>query len=322
MPSLDPIHWLSAVLILLAGGLAFILLFRAFTTLRRGLRPARANTESGLTEEKKEKTEFVIDAFSRMVQQLKEKEKELQQFRSLAENRALEAESDNRTLREQMEMNRRLALLGEMSAGIAHEFRNAMGTILGYARLAGKGLPPDAPEQPYLAAIVEEIGALNTIIQDLLNYGKPLALHGAPVDLTVLIRKVMEGGSRDREKPPEVALHLPNSVMADVDEILMRQALTNLIRNALDAMPDGGELEVSCLALPEGTVEIRISDTGPGIPKENREKIFLPFFTTKPKGTGMGLALVQKIVLAHGGRIRVENGESGGTTFVITLRKG
>jgi signal transduction histidine kinase len=305
----------AAAVILIAGGIAALFVIR-------GLKALRSQDDlPDLPDEKKEKADFIIDAFGRVVQQLKEKEQELLLLRSQAERRASDAEHHNIILIEQMEMKKRLSLLGEMSAGIAHEFRNSLANILGYARLASKRLPEDDPGTKYLTAAIDEIAALNTIIQDLLNYGKPLTLQCREVDLPDLLAQTVEKTLQDRGGSIQARVDLPSSpVRVSGEPVWLRQVLANLIHNAADAMPGGGEIAFRLTPDDSGEwVELRVSDTGGGIPEEHIEKIFLPFFTTKAKGTGMGLALAHKIILAHGGEIRVERGNGRGTTFVILL---
>jgi len=187
-------------------------------------------------------------------------------------------------------------------------------------------------------------------MKELLSYGKPLTPSIAPVDLNGLIRKALDTVLKKFNGIKiGVDLIIPELTPIDLDEILMRQAFQNLIQNALEAMPDGGNLKIEVRSekplprlpsplkgegqgeggmaerrdRPSGPsnkgIEILISDTGPGIPQEGLEKIFLPFYTTKPRGIGMGLPIVHKIVLAHGGSIGVESEKGRGTTFKIYL---
>jgi signal transduction histidine kinase len=173
-------------------------------------------------------------------------------------------------------------------------------------------------------AIVSELKAMDHLIHDLLSFGRKTPLNKGGVSAEPLLRKlvpqIIEGldGIRPRVKmefsdPPPVILG---------DEILLRQAFLNLIQNACDAMPGGGELTIEGRLLvleKKATVLIQIEDTGIGIAKEHIEKIFVPFFTRKEKGTGLGLAIVHKIILSHGGRIRVESEPGKGTLFQIYL---
>jgi len=242
-------------------------------------------------------------------------------------------------LQEQVELRRRLAELGEVSAGIAHEFRNYMGTIMGYARLVAKSLKPDDPAAKMALAINEELKAMNRLIDDLLNFGRHTELSISPTDLAgLLTRSVAHMTPRSTEQRVTVSVDLPSSdgsvgagglaggsgnlPIIWVDEGLLYQALLNLYANALDAMPAGGAMTVRARMIGPRDVDIVITDTGEGIAPEHLDRIFLPMFTTKQKGTGLGLALAHKIILSHGGRITVESKEGSGTTFRIVLPVG
>ncbi len=242
-----------------------------------------------------------------------------------------------KSLQEQVELKRRLTALGEMSAGIAHEFRNYMGSVMGFARLLSKKIPSSGAGsdtgQEMIASILRELTAMNQLIEQLLSFGRHAELRLQPVALEPLIRRLLDQWMVPMEEVkinPEVLIpsDLPEIRM---DEVLMRQAIGNLLQNAMDAMPEGGDLRIRAMILerddfkgagPGGRrkeLSLEIRDAGVGIPSDKLDKIFLPFFTTKEKGTGMGLALVHKIVLSHGGRIEVDSAEGRGTTFRIFL---
>jgi len=242
-----------------------------------------------------------------------------------------------KSLQEQVELKRRLTALGEMSAGIAHEFRNYMGSVMGFAKLLSKKLPTSGsgPEsgQDMIESIMRELTEMNRLIEQLLSFGRHAELHLQPVALQPLIHRLLEQLTAPMEENkfhPKVLIpsDLPEVRM---DEVLMRQAIGNLLQNAMDAMPEGGDLQIRAMVLlrddfkgtgPGGRrkeLSLEIQDGGIGIPRDKIDKIFLPFFTTKEKGTGMGLALVHKIVLSHGGRIEVDSAEGRGTTFRIFL---
>jgi PAS domain S-box-containing protein len=237
-----------------------------------------------------------------------------------------------RMLREQGELKKRLAMLGEMSGGIAHEFRNSMGTIMGYVKILSKRFKEDEATQEVISPIVSEINSMDLIIKELLTYGKPVTLSLSLVDLNGLIKKSLDATlGRFMDIKVDVDLTLPDLPRIYLDEVLMRQALQNMMQNAVESMPHGGNLRIEVRSSQEAGgkgqksgvreegVEIVISDSGAGISPEVLEKIFLPFYTTKPRGTGMGLALVHKIILAHGGSIHAESKEGGGTTFRVYL---
>ena len=219
-------------------------------------------------------------------------------------------------LQEQMELKERLTTLGEMSAGIAHELRNPMAVIAGYLNLLAKN--QDGAGRAVIKDVLAEISGMNRIIGDLLTFARPTALNRTAVNMRELIETcvstVLLAKGADARITTVLELGEGNAL---VDEVLMRQALGNLVQNALEAMPDGGTLTVR--SQRDRELVIIIKDTGTGVPREQYRKIFLPFFTTKDKGVGMGLALTHKIITAHGGRVDVESREGSGTTFTVIL---
>ncbi len=220
-------------------------------------------------------------------------------------------------LQEQVELKERLTALGEMSAGIAHELRNPMAVIAGYLKLLAKRQDEDG--RGIISDITAEIEGMNRIIGDLLTFARPAALHRTQTGLRELLTGCVESALQARGGGGAIASDLrleDGSVL--LDEGLMRQALGNIIQNALDAMADGGRLSVAA-SVAAGEAVITVRDTGRGIAQEHLRKVFLPFFTTKEQGVGMGLALAHKIVTAHGGRIEIESGEGQGTTFTVVL---
>lgn len=222
-------------------------------------------------------------------------------------------------LQEQIELKERLTALGEMSAGIAHELRNPMAVIVGYLNLLAK--KQDAAGQRIIGDMTAEIDGMNRIIGDLLTFARPTALNRVAINIKDLLASCVESALQMRGATGSIVsdLRLPD-IVVPIDEGLMRQALGNIVQNALDAMPAGGTLEVDARSEGGDTV-LTIRDSGHGISRENVRKVFLPFFTTREQGVGMGLALAHKIVTAHGGRIDVESAEGQGTAFTITLPK-
>ena len=228
-------------------------------------------------------------------------------------------------LQAQVELRERMTVLGEMSAGIAHEFRNFMGTILGAAKLAARQISPIDPVQESLTAILHVIADMDHLITQFLNFAKKTDLDLQPVAVEKWLRRVVEQvWAQCATHSHHVEISCPASIGdVSMDEILMRQALSNLVQNAVEAMPKGGALRIGTKVLQSHggrrELELRVSDTGLGIPSDRLEKIFLPFYTTKTKGTGLGLALVHKIILLHNGGIDVESQEGQGTTFRVHL---
>ena len=197
-------------------------------------------------------------------------------------------------LQEQVELRERLTALGEMSAGIAHELRNPMAVISGYLKLLSKKSDPTGQET--ILSITNEINGMNRIIGDLLTFARPASLNRVKVALKEMITSCLAVvlQAKGENARIETVLKLADAEVT-VDEVLMRQAFSNLLQNAVEAMPDGGTLTIE--AMTNRDLKIVVRDTGTGIPSDKLKKIFLPFFTLKDTGVGMGLALVHKIVL-------------------------
>jgi two-component system sensor histidine kinase HydH len=158
---------------------------------------------------------------------------------------------------------------------------------------------------------------MDRIITDFLSFAKPTDLTVSDVDLKDLLEGCL-GSIKENSLGVRVSVNTGMLPHINADEVLLRQAFTNLLQNALEAMPDGGELQVR--GFNNDHVCVSISDTGHGIPESIRGKIFLPFYTTKERGTGLGLAIVHKTVVSHGGDLKVDTSDKG-TTFTIRLPK-
>jgi PAS domain S-box-containing protein len=223
--------------------------------------------------------------------------------------------TDIKQLQAQVDLKQRLSQLGEMSAGIAHELRNSMSVISGYAKLLGKKV--DDAGKTTAASIQAEIGTMDNIISELLAFAKPTDLNVGPVHVNELIRQAVSSVTGSRAEV-NVLIHDDSPISIKADELLLKQAVSNLLTNAVEAMPQGGTIDILLRQITD-RVEIRVRDTGQGIPRNVLQKIFLPFYTTKEEGIGFGLALVQKIIISHGGSIEVESEEGKGATFLITL---
>lgn len=223
--------------------------------------------------------------------------------------------TDIKQLRAQVELKQRLSQLGEMSAGIAHELRNSMSVISGYAKLLGRKV--DDTVKPTVHSIMTEIQHMNRIISELLSFARPTDLSMGRVQLNELIGQIVDSSAEDRERV-KITVRGVNGLCVNADEILLKQALSNIVVNAIEAMPDGGTIDITMKEVHD-RVEIEVKDSGSGIPEDIRQKIFLPFYTTKEEGIGFGLALVQKIIVSHGGSIEVHSKGGEGSAFVISL---
>ncbi len=214
-----------------------------------------------------------------------------------------------------------LAAVGQLAAGVAHEVRNPLTGIkmlVEAARRPGNARPLDAED---LRMIHREITRLEQTVQGLLDFARLPAPQRAPCDLGEIVRQARDL-VRGRAESQRVTVELCDPgrpVVAEVDRNQMHKVLVNLFLNALDAMPDGGRLEVAWEAPAAGAVRLTVADTGAGIPQAVAGRLFTPFATTKPTGTGLGLSLSARIVQEHGGRLRGENRDGGGACFTISL---
>jgi signal transduction histidine kinase len=225
-------------------------------------------------------------------------------------------------LEEQVRLKESLARLGELTAGLAHEFRNGLATIHGYARL----LDPARLEPPYakyVSALREETEALDEVVTNFLNFARPASFTPAPVDLSLIVTRVRDDFGSEAAKRGGTLMTSGRFGRVDGDDVLLRQALGNLCRNAIEACAEAGtapELRVEGRIDPAtGTQVVSVADNGPGIDPARLDRIFQPFFTTKSSGTGLGLALVQKIVVTHNGRVVAANRAAGGAVFEVHL---
>jgi two-component system NtrC family sensor kinase len=224
---------------------------------------------------------------------------------------------------DQLVQSEKLASLGQLAAGVAHELNNPLGTILLYSDILLKEAPPDSQMSEDLLVIVEETKRCKIIVGSLLEFARQNQVVARPTDLNALIGSVIDVEkkryeSRAVEISSQLADDMPK-IQADPSQIM--QVLVNLIENAVDAMPEGGRVVVRTLKEPSGMVTIEIEDNGTGIPQEDLKKLFTPFFTTKPigQGTGLGLPIVYGIVKMHRGQIMVRSAVNLGTVFIIQL---
>ncbi len=234
-----------------------------------------------------------------------------------------------RDLEEEMRRKEWLANLGEMSAGMAHEIRNPLGALAGAMQMLRKEVVADATDRRLMDIAIREATRLDAIITEFLQYARPPALDLAEHNINKILAETLDlvqHEARNRKQITIATSLAGGPLLAQVDQNQMRQVLWNLATNAFDAMPEGGQLtittgcrHVDAAGRKGDVVEISFQDTGEGIAPSNLDKIFLPFFTTKKEGSGLGLAAVHRIVDLHGGWIKVESQPQQGTRFVVCL---
>ncbi|MCF8063252.1 MAG: PAS domain-containing protein [Deltaproteobacteria bacterium] len=233
-------------------------------------------------------------------------------FRDLTEVRTLELE---------VERSRRLAAVGRLAGGVAHEIRNPLSSIKGFATYFKERYRHVEEDRRTADIMIQEVDRLNRVIGQLLDFARPMAVDKKPVRPDVVVRRALKlievqaeaGGIRLESRLPEAGT-------VDMDADRMGQVLLNLFLNAVEAMPGGGTLEVTAeIDEANRVARFTVRDTGKGITKDDLAHVFDPYFTTKSSGTGLGLAVVHKIVESHGGELRVESAKGEGTTVTIEL---
>ena len=225
-------------------------------------------------------------------------------------------------LEEQLRLKDSLARLGELTAGLAHEFRNGLATIHGYGRLIDPSNVP-AAYRPYVEGIRQETGSLGEVVNNFLNFARPTELTLEPVDLGAVAARAAGDMRGDATAHGGEITVRGEFATVDGDEVLLRQAVGNLLRNASEACASASIAPRIVIEggvdHAQGIVSLTVRDNGPGIDPAAAERIFRPFFSTKGRGTGLGLALVQKIAVTHNGRVTASTLPGGGASFQITL---
>lgn len=225
-------------------------------------------------------------------------------------------------LQAEAQRNERLAGLGKLASGVAHEIRNPLSTIKGVATYLAKRTQPGGREEEAANTMVAEVDRLNRVVSELLDFARPAAITLSETNPREVVDRALRLAEADI-RAKSITVHVeaePDFPMVFISPERLTQALLNLFLNAVQAMEPGGELRVAIRRQPEtGTFSLTVGDIGKGIPEADQALIFTPYFTTKPSGTGLGLAIVHQIVEGHGGSIRVDSTPGAGAEFTITL---
>ena len=225
-------------------------------------------------------------------------------------------------LEEQLRLKDSLGRLGELTAGLAHEFRNGLATIHGYARLM---VPEKLPEdhRQYVESLRAETESLSEIVANFLAFAKPSAHAAHTVALGPIVARAAADLAADAAAHGGEVSVEGDFGDIDADDVMLRQALSNLVRNAIEACEGAGTVPRvrvrGAIDRAAGLQRVFVSDNGPGVPADVADKVFRPFFTTRGRGTGLGLALVQKVIVSHNGRVTLGASDAGGAEFAIVL---
>jgi len=244
----------------------------------------------------------------------------------------LRDQSKGRELEEAIRQADRLSMMSTLAAGLAHEIKNPLGGIKGAAQLLGRELPAEGNLKEYIDVMVKEVERVNGIIEELMDLSRPRSARMGEVDLAGTLQEIVlfqRESVEDRRIGFQMLLD-PSIPPIRGDQSLLTRLLLNLVKNAIEAIEDEGEILIATkvaselhLNRPGGRpvpfIQISIRDSGKGIPRETLDNIFTPFYTTKTRGTGLGLALCQKIVGEHQGFIKVESTPGEGTCFTVSL---
>jgi len=325
------IYTLLAVLLLIlfANGLILDFIVRKPIKLLADAsrRLATGDFDMSLPEPGNDEVGILVNSFAGMrdavrthTQRLSEANEQL--LREIAERK--QAEEGLRRAQEDLVRQEKLSILGQMSGSVGHELRNPLG-VMSNAVYFLKAVHADADQttKEYLDIIGTEIANSQRIITDLLDFARTSPPRRVAVTAGELVRQSLKRCSIPKNVTVDVAVEVPEEPsMLNVDPLQMGQVLTNFISNGVQAMPNGGSLQLAARLVSGNEMEISVTDTGEGISPENRKKLFQPLFTTKPKGIGLGLVVCKNLVEANGGRIEVESEPGKGATFALLLPAG
>ena len=230
-------------------------------------------------------------------------------------------------LEEKVRRSEKLAAIGKLAAGVAHEIRNPLSSIRGFAQFLSQGLKDSPKEQAYAQTMVSEVDRINRVVTDLLTFARPTTAEAVPADVTELVEHCVRLVQADADsRNITLRRNITDLSKVRLDTNQLTQALLNLLLNAMQAVESGGTIEIGAALKPsDDRLLLWVEDNGAGIQPDKFEKIFDPFYTTRAKGTGLGLAIVHKIVENHQGEIGVESppaGKKKGSRFTLFLPAG
>ena len=231
----------------------------------------------------------------------------------------LKATAENEHIQAQLFRTEKLAEIGQLAAGVAHEIRNPLAGIRGAIEVLNENTLPAEVRQQLMVEILQRVDRLNHAVQDLLEYAKPMSPSKTQLSLNDLLESVIQGLMHDPQLHEiEVVKHFRSQVVVNTDPVLVERIIINIFLNAVQAMEHSGRLDITLDQKDEQAL-IAFTDSGPGIQAEYLDRIFNPFFTTRAKGSGLGLALCKKYMEELGGSVKVKSDLGKGSTFLVYL---
>jgi len=261
-----------------------------------------------------------IEELGRIIMAYSEVTERLQQSHDQLKGRVEQLQTELSEKNRELERRNRLAALGEMAAGLAHEIRNPLGGIQLYASM----LAQDVADRPESARTVQKIVGgvkrVEELVSQVLHFTREINAHPARCDVVGIVQDAIDlARGRSHGKAVGFEIELPEALEREIDSRLFSQCVLNLVLNAVEALGSEGTVRVKLTPVGAGKLSLVIEDNGPGIAPEALDRIFNPFFTTKDEGTGLGLSIVHRIVEAHGGTISASNRTEGGARFEVRL---
>ena len=321
------VFWVAAALA--TATLSGVLLARSVSVpVARLSASARAITEGRYDEEvavdRRDELGELAGAFTHMVREVRRRDREIRVWNDELTRRVEQKATELRVAQDQIARTRRLAALGSLGAGVAHEMNNPMTAVVGLVSVVRRKLGSDSAEGRLLGTALEQATRVTRIVDDLRQLTEHQRSDGSiQFPLTAAVRAAVEAHAQDAER---AGVSLGAQLEEDVppiqgDPIQMQQLVGHLLRNAIAATPEGGQVRVSVSAVQDGALNLSVADTGRGIPEAMLERIFDPFFTRKDRGegVGLGLTLANCIVEAHHGKLHVRSEEGKGSTFTVLL---
>lgn len=267
----------------------------------------------------KENEQLSIEELKGMIELFNETTSKLQASHSALERRVAELQAELGEKNRELERSKRLAALGELAAGVAHEIRNPLGGIELSASLLEGEAETDS-QKKLVSKVLKGVAMLNAIVTDMLAFTNYHSPDFKPVGINSIVGEALEYAEKEISKRSHTVERRLSQDAPEVraDSTHLVRAFLNLFLNAAQAMGEPGRITVETFS-KKGRAALRITDTGPGLEEEAREKLFNPFFTTKHDGTGLGLSIVHKIVKSHDGEITAHNAPDGGAVFTVYL---